>query len=148
MKNCLTSFSTNLPVLYVSQFVADIHAISSLSPLIHSLTTGPPTFPFNCQVLNQSDHKLFVICIFDTEKSSNSSWNANHLFPAKWQDKTRLLIHPRTHYVCEVYHLTSSHLLANVTTVISEVPAAVVDVSSSIHSSSSAVRGTTEGMTL
>lgn len=104
----LTSFSCILPVM-----TNNIYTL----PL-----TGPPTFPFNCQVFNQTDHSLYVICVFDTEKSSNVSWNSNHLFPAKWQDKTRILVHPRTHYVCEVYHLTSSHLLANVTTVITELP--------------------------
>lgn len=71
--------------------------------------------------MNQSYDSLSVRCIFDsTEGSNNNSWNANHLFPAGWQDRPRRLVHPRTQYVCEVYHLTSSHLLANVTTVIAE----------------------------
>jgi hypothetical protein len=104
--------------------------------------TGSPTFPFNCQVLNQTDHSLFVICVFDTEKSSNVSWNSNHLFPAKWQEKTKILVHPRTHYVCEVYHLTSSHLLANVTTVITELP----NYSSFPYVGSSGSRRSPEGM--
>lgn len=83
------------------------------------IPAGPPTFPYNCQVMNQSDTSLVILCTFDVELSSNTSWSSAHLFPRKWSDQTRLLIHPRTHYICEVYHLTASHLVANVSTTIS-----------------------------
>ena len=77
---------------------------------------GPPNFPFNCRVVNVSDDYLTVFCTFSAEKSRNSSWNSNHLFLAKWQDETRILVHPATHYSCEAYDATSAHLLANETT--------------------------------
>ena len=87
------------------------------------IPSGPPNFPFHCSVLNQSYDSLFIQCSLDVDEqtvnsSNNSSWNSNHLFPVKWQDNPRILIHPKTHYVCEAYHLTSSALVANVSAVI------------------------------
>lgn len=93
--------------------------ILSIFPSSSLIPPGPPTFPYNCQVMNQSDTSLVILCTFDVELSSNTSWSSAHLFPRKWSDQTRLLIHPRTHYICEVYHLTASHLVANVSTTIS-----------------------------
>lgn len=78
---------------------------------------GPPKFSYNCQSVDQSYDSLSVQCIYDSSRDSNNSWNPHHLFPAKWQDMTHVFVHPRTFHICEVYHLRSSHLLANVTAI-------------------------------
>lgn len=75
-------------------------------------------FPFTCQVVNQSDVALVVLCTYDSELGSNTSWSSGHLFLHKWQEQTRLLVHPRTVYVCELYHATSSYLVSNVTSML------------------------------
>lgn len=69
--------------------------------------------------MNQSDNSLVILCTFDVDLSNNTSWSSSHLFPRKWSDQTRLLVHPKTHYICEAYHLTASHLVANVSTTLS-----------------------------
>lgn len=83
------------------------------------IPSGPPSFPFHCIVVNQSYDSIFVQCSLDTEEgvSNNNSWNSAHLFPVKWQSQPRILMHPKTVYVCEVYHLTSSALIQNVSAV-------------------------------
>lgn len=64
-----------------------------------------------------SESGVRVTCNFSVEKSRNGSWSANHLFLAKWQDESRILVHPETHYWCEVYEGKSSgRLLGNATT--------------------------------
>lgn len=75
--------------------------------------TGSPSFPFSCQVVNQSDNALVVLCSYDA-KLSNGSWSSAQLFPRKWHEQTRLLVHPTTLYVCELYYSGGSTLVANV----------------------------------
>ncbi|KAI1309375.1 hypothetical protein HDE_00025 [Halotydeus destructor] len=76
---------------------------------------GAPQFPFACQVANQSDMALVVLCTYDAELASNGSWSSNHLFHRKWQDQTRILVHPRTQYICELFTAADGRLAANIT---------------------------------
>jgi hypothetical protein len=87
-----------------------------LCPDVVFAFAGPPNFPFNCRVVNVSDDYLTVFCSFSAEKSRNSSWTSSHLFLAKWQDQSRILVHPLTHYHCEAFDAISGRMLANETT--------------------------------
>ncbi|RWS13262.1 uncharacterized protein B4U79_07967 [Dinothrombium tinctorium] len=69
---------------------------------------GPPQFPFNCQVVNQSDNALVILCLYNVHSNKSSD-------RVKHQPST-LYVYPQTFYICEVYDQTSSYLVANVST--------------------------------
>lgn len=63
---------------------------------------------------NLTESSLSVHCSLDVEQSRNSS--PSHLLPVDWQKEQRVVVHVSTHYLCEVWDASSSHLLANATT--------------------------------
>ena len=98
--------------MYVS--ILDFPSFVVFDCLCHGIV-GAPLFTFACQVANQSDTTLVVLCTYDAELSNNASASSNYLFPRKWHDQKRLFAHPRTWYICELFDDTNGRLAANVT---------------------------------
>ncbi|XP_054169147.1 hemicentin-1-like [Oppia nitens] len=106
----------------------------------HIIDAGPPKFPFMCQVVNQSDNALVILCTGNEQSSSqlannltsnevdvagdpnfnqimiNNNNNNHNKQYANSQNSLSptVLVYPTTYYMCEVYTPGNQHLVANV----------------------------------
>ncbi|XP_074603639.1 uncharacterized protein LOC141857110 [Brevipalpus obovatus] len=94
----------------------------------------PPDFPYNCQISNQSDNTLVVLCLYQAQHNNNSGGvgGENDIFDSsqvnsQLEDNSRnsmdalkmlpsLYVYPITFYFAEVYTKSDSQLVSNVST--------------------------------
>lgn len=111
---------------------------------------GPPNFPFSCQVVNQSDNALVILCAGSDQSSlMSNNWTANDVrfennnsFNYKnsvtSSSTQTITIYPPTYYVCEVYNNNNLYLAANVS-IAATVPVSQLTSNSLLSDSSSSL---------
>ncbi|CAG2160223.1 unnamed protein product [Oppiella nova] len=92
----------------------------------HIIRAGPPNFPYMCQVVNQSDNALVILCTGSDHTSVlSANWTGNDVSTHKqnqWlnsgssveSNTQTVVVYPPTYYVCEVYSNSNQYLVANV----------------------------------
>lgn len=90
----------------------------------HILAAGPPNFPYMCNVVNQSDNALVILCTGNDQSAMMAAnWTSNELrfeqssntnYLSSGPNAKTVVVYPPTYYVCEVYNNNNLYLVANV----------------------------------